>query len=447
MLHRLTLQCRSFKTTFSTCAVLLRPRNGALTGSAKLFADAAKEEAESEATGPQRVPTKPDDLNWTGDERLEDTVLRMLVDKYKPLRTGTIQTAEQKLRKSPARVQEYHPDPSPTPSPSPVNGPSPGSSWADVPLLAGSADHRPWHTEFKVPEHAKSSIKFGHFPLPSHTARATHTGDLEQSRKTEKEFNKTLGRIIGARESTLDYRLGLGPHAKRTGPRVNPVNMKGWTSLIEDRIEQARRAGFFASVKGRGKPITRAPEESNPFIGREEFLMNRIVRRNGAAPPWVQLQAELDAALATFRALLHAGWTRHAVRAITLHGVRAGEDDAALRGFRDPAWARREAAYHATALAEVNERVRQYNALAPYAVRRPLYVLEAELAGTYDRAGEDVARAVAERAAKENLRAAVDGHPDRRPAGRYDWSWLRRVGEVLLAVGRRLARPVRLGTR
>jgi hypothetical protein len=158
----------------------------------------------------------------------------MLVDKYKPLRTGTIQTAEQKLRKSPPRVQEYHPD---TPSPSPVNSPPPGSSWADVPLLAGSADHRPWHTEFKVPEHAKSSIKFGHFPLPSHTARATHTGDLEQSRKTEKEFNKTLGRIIGARESTLDYRLGLGPHAKRTGPRVNPVNMKGWTSLIEDRIE------------------------------------------------------------------------------------------------------------------------------------------------------------------------------------------------------------------
>ncbi|KAJ7902707.1 hypothetical protein B0H14DRAFT_3103799 [Mycena olivaceomarginata] len=395
MLHRLSLPCRSFKTTFSTCAARLRPPNGALTGSAKLFADAAQEEAESESAAPQRVPAKPDDLNWTGDERLEDTVLRMLLDKYKPLRTGTIQTAEQKLRKSPPRVQEYRPD---TPSPSPVNSPPPGSSWADVPLLAGSADHRPWHTEFKVPEHAKSSIKFGHFPLPSHTARTTHTGDLEQSRKTEKEFNKTLGRIIGARESTLDYRLGLGPHAKRAGPRVNPVNMKGWTSLIEDRIEQARRAGVFAAVKGRGRPIARAPEESNPFIGREEFLMNRIVRRNGAAPPWVQLQAELDAALGTFRALLHAGWTRHAVRAVTLHGVgaRAGDGDGDA-AFRDPAWARREAAYHAAALAEVNER----------------------LAGTYERAGADVARAVAERAAKAHLRAAGDGHPEGRPGGRH----------------------------
>ena len=32
-------------------------------------------------------------------------------------------------------------------------------------------------------------------------------------------------------------------------------------------------------------------DERNPFIGREEFLVNRIVQRSGAAPPWVELQA------------------------------------------------------------------------------------------------------------------------------------------------------------
>ena len=31
-------------------------------------------------------------------------------------------------------------------------------------------------------------------------------------------------------------------------------------------------------------------DESNPFIAREEFFMNRIVQRNGAAPPWVEVQ-------------------------------------------------------------------------------------------------------------------------------------------------------------
>ncbi|KAJ7034708.1 hypothetical protein C8F04DRAFT_956028 [Mycena alexandri] len=454
MLHRVRLSflCRP---RFSTFASARRPvDHAAPVGSAKLFADAAREEEESDSAVPRRIHERLEEPNWTGDERIEDTVLRMLVDKYKPLRTGTIQTAEQKLRKSPPRVQEYHPDaPSITPATRPVaSTPPPGGSWASVPLLPpGPPDHRPWHTEFKVPDHATSSVRLARFPLPSHSPRATHLGDIEQTRKTEKELNKKLGRLARARDSTLDYRLGLGPHANRTGgsPRVNPVNMKGWTSLIEDRIEQARRAGLFASVKGRGKPIVRAPEESNPFIAREEFLVNRIVKRNGAAPPWVQLQAELDASLHTFRHLLLDGWTRHAVRALTLHGVPGAGADAASRAFRDPAWATREASYHAAALTEVNDRVRKYNAMAPYAVRRPLYALEAELAGVYARAEEEVARAVAERARGRDsaLRGRGDKNNKNAVSEGLDWSWMRRLWGRMLTLVRRLAKLMRVGTR
>lgn len=49
------------------------------TGSAKLFADAAEEEAESPA--PRRVPERPEEPNWTGDERIEDTVRMELACK------------------------------------------------------------------------------------------------------------------------------------------------------------------------------------------------------------------------------------------------------------------------------------------------------------------------------------------------------------------------------
>ena len=42
--------------------------------------------------------------NWTGNESIEDTVPRMLVDKYKPLRTGTIQTAEEKMHRAPSQI-------------------------------------------------------------------------------------------------------------------------------------------------------------------------------------------------------------------------------------------------------------------------------------------------------------------------------------------------------
>ena len=37
--------------------------------------------------------------------------------------------------------------------------------------------------------------------------------------------------------------------------------------------------------------MTTSNDEKNPFVGREEFLMNRIVQRNGAVPPWIELQA------------------------------------------------------------------------------------------------------------------------------------------------------------
>ena len=48
-------------------------------------------------------------------------------------------------------------------------------------------------------------------------------------------------------------------------------------------------------MKGRGRPLKELVEEKNPFIAREEFLMNRIVQKNGAAPPWVEIQGgEMD---------------------------------------------------------------------------------------------------------------------------------------------------------
>ena len=69
----------------------------------KLFSD-AKHEERAGATPPRAAVlpgTAPEQPNWTGDERIEDTVLRMLVDKYKPLRTGTIQSAEEKMHRAP----------------------------------------------------------------------------------------------------------------------------------------------------------------------------------------------------------------------------------------------------------------------------------------------------------------------------------------------------------
>ncbi|KAF8638553.1 hypothetical protein AX17_002096 [Amanita inopinata Kibby_2008] len=128
----------------------------------------------------------------------------------------------------------------------------------------------------------------------SSSATNPNTIKDDKARRLEREARKRseqVGRLTRARESTLDYRLGIAPNMKGSAstpvsgggrePRQhNPVSLKGWTSLVEDRIEKARSAGVFNAVKRKGQPLARTQEESNPFIAREEFLMNRIVQRN-----------------------------------------------------------------------------------------------------------------------------------------------------------------------
>ncbi|KAJ3891013.1 hypothetical protein GG344DRAFT_88508 [Lentinula edodes] len=376
-----------------------RYKQTGLSASDKLLTDAAREEAEGTSIRPksaylQSLEQKYE--NWDGEESVRDAVLRMLVDKYKPLRSGTIATAEQKLKQTPPKITSFS-----TPS---------SGSWATESLLPSSDAHRPWHTEFKVPSHAVSSVKFANIPPPP-PVRLTSTPKDEKAKKKERALLKRTeqaGRLGRARESTLDYRLGLkntqtrsdGPQLP-TGGRPNPVGMRGWTSLIEDKIEKARSAGVFNHIKGRGQPLVQTTEEKNPFIGREQFLMNRIIQRNGAAPPWVELQGELDTAVSTFRDLLRQSYIRRVVRTLTaIHppailATRLSVKD--IKAHRDPEWEETERTYHDVAIDEINALVRKYNGVAPYAVRRAYYMRNVEVGRLSEECAEDVLKGLKER--------------------------------------------------
>ena len=103
---------------------------------------------------------------------MEHTVLRMLVDKYKPLREGPIKTADDKLKKAPPQVRTQDiphevvgDDSSVTISSTleeaPVRTYAPGE-----PILPGIPGHQPWHTTFTVPSHATSSVRYGNISPP-----------------------------------------------------------------------------------------------------------------------------------------------------------------------------------------------------------------------------------------------------------------------------------------
>ncbi|KAG9118812.1 hypothetical protein FRC07_006490 [Ceratobasidium sp. 392] len=435
------------------------------SASVKLFADAEAEEREQ--ADRRSKPSQADILmskheNWDGDERVQDTVLRMLMDKYKPLRTGQIQTADEKIKGSLPQISSKpitqagensgwtglesaiiyggsFTESSPAPSPEPMKQEVSGE-----PLP-------PWLVTFKVPSHAQASIKLGNFVstpprlvTPSPFAKTSSSDPLSArsraERKAEKRFAEGAGRLDRARDLTLDYRAGM--HGQEGGGgrvRPNPVSMRGWNALIEEKIQHAQATGAFNKLEGRGKPFKRTADEMNPFVAREEFLMNRIVRKNDAAPPWVELQKDAEKAALHIRELLLSGWTRRALRMLSLsHSTSALEDltpDAATR-LRDVEWERQEEKFHDAAIRDANDAIRRYNTVAPYAVRRPLLTRQAEMARCYASAGDLIVAGVRERLAAGKHVQSAGGQDDSvlNPPSDIGWG----LGRLLRNAVRRL---------
>lgn len=232
------------------------------SASAKLFQDAANEEVELAQQAARRSKIEAQltkDENWTGEESMQDAVLRMLVDKYKPLRSGPIRTAEEKLKQSPPKVGGADAIGSIASSSEELDaqvvvqttwGASSSRSLADVPLLPSIEGHQPWQTTFTVPSHARSSIKYGNIPPAPSRGRLPPNPELldDKARRKLRETKKrteAAGRLRNARESTLDYRLGIKSGQSSAAVdalrhRPNPSGMKGWMNLVEDRIEVSR---------------------------------------------------------------------------------------------------------------------------------------------------------------------------------------------------------------
>ncbi|KAG8734266.1 hypothetical protein FRC11_006805, partial [Ceratobasidium sp. 423] len=390
-------------------------RHNHQSASAKLFADAEAEERESER---RSKPSQADIIrqnqeNWDGEERIQDVVLRMLVDKQ-PLRTGQILTADEKLKESIPRIstktiargstkndlewQEFNDAFPHTGSVHQTPAPAPSSD--QLPLTEPVP---PWLVTFKVPSHAQASIKFGNFV--STPPRSVTSSDLLQKpvssdppsartrakQKAERRFAQGAGRIDRAREAILDYQGGI--HGQETRSRPNPVSIRGWNALIEERIQKAQATGMFDKIEGRGKPLRQTTDEMNPFVAREEFLMNRIVLKNDAAPPWVELQKEAEKATLQLRELLISNWTRRMTRMLPLSnptGTLESLTPESVSKLRDSEWEQQEAKFHEAVVRDTNEAIRRYNAVAPFIVRRPLLTLQSELARCYAQAAEGI---------------------------------------------------------
>lgn len=361
----------------------------------------------------------PHDPVWTGDERLEDTVLRMLMDKYKPLRRQESRQAAESSRLKQAQKPTLRPI---------------DSRRESAPKKPYTPPGQPWNAVFVRPSHAAAEEPrvyrgkyMGLRPPKSEMAQHLARKGISPSqlalddRKAMSELRDSLRRSMHRDKIEMARDIKLSRHTpasnEESAPQIGMLGAtKGLAGIAEQRIVEAQAKGIFQSNPLRGKPIPRDYNETNPFLQREEFVLNRMIQRQGNMPPWVQRNQDLQTEILSLQQRIQHAWICRVLHRLdtsdewrTLAPVHVhwhdhlGPDDLRsyhieardqaeqrtlewVRMFRDEAWIRAESAYHAAAVDQLNQVIRSYNHTAPPSARKGLVTKDAFLASSIQRA-------------------------------------------------------------
>lgn len=232
---------------------------------ASAFAEAGLSSSAGRAAAQAAAAGQP----WTGEERTEDAVLRMLDDAHKPLRP--------ELRGKP-RLPDLQPIDMRL---SRRGASSPGQR------AAGAREKAAAYTGMGMKEVGSSS-----------NSSSGSTDDAEREAR-RKEFRERF----------------------RPAAREMPATLTGLASLANERIEDAIARGQFRNIpRGRGVGTERDARADNPFIDTTEYIMNKMIQRQDLVPPWIEKQQELQRAAHSFRTRLRNDWKRHAARRVASRG-------------------------------------------------------------------------------------------------------------------------------
>src|SRR5918997_99132 len=110
-----------------------------------------------------------------------------------------------------------------------------------------------------------------------------------------------------ASEGTDEAVVGDAESSQR---RAAPRTPSGWRGLVEQRIQEGLERGMFDNLRGAGKPLNLDEDALVPEDMRMAF---RLLRSNGLAPLWVELNKEIREdlqRLERFRAHVAERWDR-----------------------------------------------------------------------------------------------------------------------------------------
>ena len=146
------------------------------------------------------------------------------------------------------------------------------------------------------------------------------------------------------------------------------------------QIEEAMERGEFANLSGKGKPIKL---DTNPFLTPQARMANRLLKENGFAPRWVELQKEIKQEKAQLeRVLINLKARRKRLAAIVQQHPHRHE--AISRTF-EPERARGIAQY-SEKLENLNRKIQRVNLLMPTRNRQYALINRADALGRFQKA-------------------------------------------------------------
>ncbi|KAG2216766.1 hypothetical protein INT45_005880 [Circinella minor] len=313
--------------------------------SRSIFDPEPSEDSSATTTTNTKVKEKqqlPNDKPWDGEESVADSVLRMVMDKYnKPLRVE-------------------------------------GAARRQLPQPQTYSHHVQGLYDTDNKDQGESNMSSGE--------KAALRDKMVRSKRQK--------RIMNARDAALDYSLEKKyPSQPAKQPNNNnnkdkeeqeedefmlrPKSIAQMGLLAEERIRQARAEGHFDNLSGRGQPIPVDVNENNPFVDRTEYFLNRIVQRQGAAPPWIMMQQEVDTETTKFRTDLE--------RSLRLYVTGADSQQITTSSMVLREWRHNNQGYFTKLVESLNGRLRSYNVMCPASVRKTRLDLEDELQDIYRR--------------------------------------------------------------
>jgi DnaJ family protein C protein 28 len=128
---------------------------------------------------------------------------------------------------------------------------------------------------------------------------------------------------------------------------------------VSEQIEEAMERGEFRNLPGKGKPLKL---DTNPFLTPQARMANRLLKENGFAPRWIELEKEIKQEKAQLERLLTNLKARRE-RLATLIAQHPHRHEAVSRSFEYEL--ARGIAQYSEKLENLNRKIQRVNLLMP----------------------------------------------------------------------------------